>query len=109
MKQHLLKICELYHGLKSMEQQLLVETDPTKKEWLGSQISITNDLLEAELENNALVKIETFIEGKIDPDFDFEVEHWDNGNFDDSYQYGTEVGEEYAFREMKVFLNNLDK
>ena len=94
MKQHLLKICELYHGLKSMEEQLLVETDSTKKEWLTSQISITNDLLEAELENNALVKI---------------VEHWDNGNFDDSYEYGTEVGEEYAFREMKVFINNLDK
>jgi hypothetical protein len=109
MKQHLLKICELYHGLKSMEEQLLVETDSTKKEWLTSQISITNDLLEAELENNALVKIEKFVEDKIDPDFDFEVEHWDNGNFDDSYEYGTEVGEEYAFREMKVFLNNLVK
>ena len=109
LKQHLLKICELYHGLKSMEEQLLVETDSTKKEWLTSQISITNDLLEAELENNALVKIEKFVEGKIDPDFDFEVEHWDNGNFDVSYEYGTEVGEEYAFREMKVFLNNLDK
>jgi hypothetical protein len=40
------------------------------------------------------------MESKIDPDFDFEVEHWDNGNFDDSYEYGVEVGEEYAYREI---------
>jgi hypothetical protein len=109
MKQHLLKICELYHGLKTMEQQLLVETDSAKKNWYITNISIANDLLEAELENNALVKIEAFVNGKIDPDFDFEVEHWDNGNFDDSYEYGTEVGEEYAFRNMKKFIENLDK
>jgi hypothetical protein len=40
-----------------MEEQLSVETDSTKKEWLTSQISITNDLLEAELEKNTLIKI----------------------------------------------------
>jgi hypothetical protein len=40
------------------------------------------------------------MESKIDRDFDFEVEHWDNGNFDDSYEYGVEVGEEYAYREI---------
>ena len=37
---------------------------------------------------------------KVDPDFNFEFEHWDNGNFDDSYEYGVEVGEEYTYREI---------
>lgn len=30
--------------------------------------------------------------GHFDPDFDYEVEHWNNGNFDDSYEYGVETG-----------------
>jgi hypothetical protein len=55
MKQHLLKICELYHGLKTMEQQLLVETDSAKKNWYITNISIANDLLEAEIENNEII------------------------------------------------------
>jgi hypothetical protein len=37
------------------------------------------------------------VESKINPEFDFEVEHWENGNFDDSYSYGVVVGEEYAY------------
>lgn len=47
-----------------------------------------------------LEKLREEIEAKVDPDFDFEVEHWDNGNFDDSYEYGVEVGEEYAYRDL---------
>lgn len=31
-----------------------------------------------------------------DPKFNFELEHWVNGNFDDSFEYGVEVGEQYA-------------
>lgn len=31
------------------------------------------------------------MEAKIDAEFDFEFEHWDNGNYDDSYEYGVEV------------------
>ena len=47
------------------------------------------------------------IESKIDLNFDFEVEHWENGNFDDSYSYGVDVGEEYAYREILVKLKKL--
>jgi len=49
------------------------------------------------------------IESYIDYDFDFEIEHWDNGNFDDSYDYGVKVGEQYAYRELLVKLRKLHK
>jgi hypothetical protein len=45
-------------------------------------------------------KLKQELESKIDPNFDFEREHWDNGNFDDSYEYGVEVGEEYTYRDI---------
>lgn len=44
---------------------------------------------------------------KINPEFDFELEHWDNGNFDDSYEYGVEVGEEIAYREIVAKLEKI--
>ena len=49
------------------------------------------------------------MESKINPEFDFEVEHWDNGNFDDSYEYGVEVGEEYTYREIVAKLEEILK
>lgn len=49
------------------------------------------------------------MESKIDPEFDFDLEHWDNGNFDDSYEYGVEVGEEYAYREIVAKLKEILK
>ena len=49
------------------------------------------------------------MEAKIDPEFDFEVEHWDNGNYDDSYKYGVEVGEEYSNREIVAKLKKITK
>lgn len=49
------------------------------------------------------------VESKVDLEFDFEVEHWENGNFDDSYGYGVEVGEQYAYRELLVKLKQLHK
>jgi hypothetical protein len=48
-----------------------------------------------------------YLELKIDFNFDFEVEHWDNGNFDDSYEYGVSVGEEYAYRDILVKLKQI--
>jgi len=45
------------------------------------------------------------VKSKINLEFDFEVEHWENGNFDDSYSYGVDVGEEYAYRDILVKLN----
>lgn len=49
------------------------------------------------------------MESKIDPEFDFEFEHWDNGNYDDSYEYGVEVGEEYTYREIVAKLTEILK
>ena len=49
------------------------------------------------------------MESKIDPDFNFEVEHWENGNFDDSYEYGVEVGEEYTYREIVAKIKTILK
>jgi hypothetical protein len=46
---------------------------------------------------------------KVDPEFDFEIEHWDNGNYDDSYEYGIEVGEEYTYREIVAKLEEILK
>lgn len=50
-----------------------------------------------------------YLESKINLEFDFEVEHWEWGNFDDSYGYGVEVGEEYAYRDILVKLKQLQK
>jgi len=46
---------------------------------------------------------------KVDPDFNFDYEHWDNGNYDDSYEYGIEVGEEYTYREIVGKLEEIIK
>ena len=47
------------------------------------------------------------LESKIDPQFNFEFEHWENGNYDDSYEYGVEVGEEYTYREIVALLTEM--
>lgn len=47
------------------------------------------------------------IELNIDSEFNFEIEHWDNGNFDDSFEYGVEVGEEYTYREIVSKLKEI--
>lgn len=47
------------------------------------------------------------LESKIDPQFNFDVEHWDGGNYDDSYEYGVEVGEEYTYREIVALLTEI--
>ena len=56
-----------------------------------------------------LEKLRQEIEAKVDPDFDFGVEHWDNGNYDDSYEYGVEVGEEYAYRDLLTKIDAILK
>lgn len=47
------------------------------------------------------------LNSKIDPEFNFEFEHYGNGNFDDSYEYGVEVGEEYTYREIVGELDEI--
>lgn len=49
-------------------------------------------------------ELEEFLNSSIDLEFDFNREHWDNGNFDDSYEYGVDCGAEIGFRDV---LNKL--
>lgn len=56
-----------------------------------------------------LDKLKAFIENKFNDEFDYDVEHYGNGNFDDSYNYGLECGENDAYGEMLSFFNRLDK
>ncbi len=46
------------------------------------------------------------IESMVDEDFDYEVEHWENGNFDDSFEYGLETGEQYTAKDLIKFIKN---
>ena len=50
-----------------------------------------------------------FLESKIDLSFDFEQEHWENGNADDSYNYGVDVGTQNTYtdclKEFKTLFN----
>ncbi len=56
-----------------------------------------------------LEKLITAIEDKIDLDFDFEAEHWENGNFDDSYSYGVDTGEQQTYRDILEKLKQISK
>ena len=47
------------------------------------------------------------LESKTNLDFNFDFEHWENGNYDDSYEYGVEVGEEYAYRDIVEKLKEI--
>jgi hypothetical protein len=42
-------------------------------------------------------------------DFNFEAEHWGNGNFDDSFAYGAECGEQDLLRELAQILGIEDE
>jgi len=54
-----------------------------------------------------LQQIEDFLKSNIKPNFDFDVEYWDSGNYDDAYQYGTEVGEQNAYETILAKLQSL--
>ena len=57
-----------------------------------------------------MTKLEQAIEkikSKINDEFDYEVEHWDNGNYDDSYEYGVETGQQLAYSEVLDMLKQL--
>ena len=36
--------------------------------------------------------------------FNFEKKHWEDGNFDDSYNYGIESGIQYVVRDIKRIM-----
>jgi len=56
-----------------------------------------------------ITKIKEYVEKTHDPDFNFDIEHWDNWNFDDSYEYGVEVGVQYAIQGIILLLQNDQK
>lgn len=56
----------------------------------------------------ALSKLREAIKDKIDDDFDFEVEHWWDGNCDDSYSYGLASGEQWTYREVLKMIKELE-
>ena len=42
-------------------------------------------------------------------DFDTEYEHWDDGNYDDSHDYGIKCGEFKAAEIARNFIDKLNK
>jgi hypothetical protein len=44
---------------------------------------------------------------KYDKDFDFNVEHWENGNYDDSYSYGEKCGEQDVLGDLSELLDKV--
>lgn len=56
-----------------------------------------------------LERIKRAIHAGYNPDFDFEVEHWENGNFDDSYDYGVDCGRQEAYGELLGLIENLEE
>lgn len=57
--------------------------------------------------DNKMQELLDSLDNLIDDNFDFEVEHWDNGNFDDSYEYGVKVGHQEAYRDIKRLIEAL--
>ena len=52
-------------------------------------------------------KLLEYINSKIDEEFDYEVEHWESGNYDDSYEYGVKTGEQMAYSDISITANGL--
>ena len=50
-------------------------------------------------------RIKKLVEEIYKNDFDFEIEHWMNGNIDDSYEYGFESGKQDLIRTIKKIID----
>ena len=57
----------------------------------------------ATLTKKQLSKIDILL-NQYKPDFSFDIEHWENGNFDDSYEYGIECGEQYVLESLRNII-----
>lgn len=55
-----------------------------------------------------LAKIQAWIAKRYEKDFDFDQEHWVMGNFDDSYQYGFDSGEQSTLGAIKVIIEEIE-
>lgn len=58
--------------------------------------------------NETIQEILEYVNKHLKEDFDFTIEHWENGNFDDSYGYGVESGEQFALRKIKSIIEKGD-
>lgn len=63
----------------------------------------------SEQSKEILARIKKCIMTSYDPEFDFEVEHWENGNFDDSFDYGHDCGRQDALGELLGLVENLEE
>jgi hypothetical protein len=54
-----------------------------------------------------LEKLVSEIEEKIDPEFNPDLEYWENGNHDDSYSYGVETGEQSVYKNILEKLKQI--
>lgn len=54
-------------------------------------------------------ELKKYLEAVIDKYFNYEVEYWDNGNYDDAYEYGIEVGEQQTYIEILEKLKEITK
>lgn len=63
-------------------------------------------LLTPEKLAKALAFIEKMAQG-VDPEHSDGLEHWDWGNFDDSYEYGYDSGQQALYREAAALWEEL--
>lgn len=57
-------------------------------------------------DSEKIAKIREYVEKNYDPDFDYAIEHWDNGNYDDSYQYGHDSGFNFTLETIKSIIDD---
>lgn len=57
-------------------------------------------------EKTAIEKIRDMLDDEIIEDFDFELEYWDSGNYDDCFYYGQESGAQAMLRRIREILND---
>ena len=58
--------------------------------------------------NNFKEELMKVLEFYYDPEFNYEVEHWDNGNYDDSFEYGVETGMNQLAEKLITFVGKFD-
>lgn len=66
-------------------------------------MSYAEQCKEVEDNSNLKKKLKELLKS-YEPDFDFELPHWDNGNFDDSFEYGQECGEQFILIKLKKIV-----
>ena len=86
----------------------MVDTDNMAGGWvLGDIAEVAIDKLEqenAEL-RDVVEKVKDWVCRQYDPEFDYSDDHAANGNFDDSFSYGWECGENSSAKQVAAILS----